>query len=273
MKTFSRLSSLILLSAAMMFGQNFPNTSITFDNGVFYSLNYNFGYGASGPLRVTTGAASGTSTLTLAFGYSVLPDGRKFYPFTNVSTFPPITLDTGSARETVTPSSSSCSTPEIINTCTITATFSNAHGVGVQIYSGDSGLQEAINDASNFGGGMVYWVIDPGIVTLSTSGANTSAGSVNIPTRSTVMGATARVTTTITGCSGGWSLGYSSGTEFGSANTTLTAGTTTDSSTLQPAVAFNASATVPIIHCTTANASAGAVHPRVWGYKMVAPAN
>jgi hypothetical protein len=123
----------------------------------------------------------------------------------------------------------------------ITATFANTHGASFnpqQIISGDQGIQEAINDAANNGGGMVYWEIDSGNVTLNTGGANTSLGSVNIPTRSTVMGAVARVTTTISTCAGGWSLGYSSGTEFTAANTGLTAGTTSDSSTLQPAVAF-----------------------------------
>jgi len=109
-------------------------------------------------------------------------------------------------------------------------------------------------------------------VTLSTGGLNTNLGSINIPTRSTVMSATARVTTTIGTCAGGWSLGESTGTEFGAANTTLTAGTTTDSSTLATPFIDNLAAAVPIAHCTTSNASAGAIHATFAGYKLAAPA-
>lgn len=243
--------------------------------GVFYSPDYNYGAVSSiPPLKITTGTtATGAGTVTLAFGYVTLPDGRQITPFTGVTTIPAITIDTGAALETVTPSSVSCATPFIINTCQITATFSNVHGNGVNIISGDQGITEAINDASLQGGGQVYWVIDPGIVTLATGAANTNLGTVNIPTRSFAVGAVARVTTTIVTCAGGWSLGFSSGTEFTAANTGLTAGTTTDSSTLVAPVVFNAAATVPIAHCTTSNASAGAIHPRFWGYKMAPPAN
>jgi len=95
---------------------------------------------------------------------------------------------------------------------------------------------------------------------------------VKIPTRSVVMHASANVTTTIGTCAGGWSLGESTGTEFGAANTTLTAGTTTDSSTLALPFTDNLAAAVPIAHCTTSNASAGAIHATFSGYKVVAPA-
>lgn len=251
----------------------------SFAVGTFYSPNYNYGAVSQiPPMQVTTGTTStGVGTVIVSYGTFVSPaDGRVVAPFTNITanglTLPPITIDTGANIETVTPSAVSCQTPSVINTCAITATFSNVHGAGVRVTSGDQGIQEAFNDAALQGGGQVFWVIDPGIVTLSTSAANTNLGTVNIPTRSTVMGATAKVTTTIATCAGGWSLGYTSGTEFTAANTTLTAGTTTDTSTLVAAVAFNAAATVPVAHCTTSNASAGALHARVWGYKMVAPA-
>lgn len=248
-----------------------PSTAL----GTYYSPNYNYGQTSKvPPMKITTGtSASGVGTVTVSFGYFTTPDGRLVYPFTGVGTLPPITLDTGANFETVTPSSVSCSTPSVINTCLITATFSFAHGAGVNIGSGDQGIQEAINDATSQGGGQVFWVLDGGVLTLSTSAANTNIGTVTIPTRSFVMGAVARVTTTITGCTGGWSLGYTSGVEFTSANTTLTAGTTTDSSTLVAPVIFNAAAIIPVVHCTTANATAGAVHARVWGLKMAPPAN
>jgi hypothetical protein len=269
---FVLVFSLLLLASAA-FAQ--APVSGSFGHGVYYSPAYAYGssFTGPGPLRVSVGAAAGTTTITLTNGYVILTDGRKIYPFTGVPSLPSILIDLGGSSETVTPSSASCSTPEIPNTCQLTATFTYAHGAGATVSSGSGGISEAINDAAINGGGVVYWTIDPGIVTLSTGGANTTLGSVNIPTRSVVLGATARVTTTVTGCSGGWSLGYSSGTEFGAANTTLTAGTTTDSSTLSYAVAFNASATAPIAKCTTSNATAGAIHPHFWGYKFVAPAN
>lgn len=250
--------------------------------GTYDSTQYK--YGAS---ILSGNNATGSQTITVCPGTFVLPDGRTIFPFASANgVFAPITVDApnGAVAETVTPTASSLlykQTSVVVSssgfdTCAnITASFSNLHGPSLspfQIISGDQGIQEAINDASSRGGGQVYWQIDSGIVTLNTGGANTNLSTLTIPTRSTVMGATARVTTTIGTCAGGWSLGYSTGTEFTAANTTLTAGTTTDSSTLSPAVAFNAAATVPIAHCTTSNASAGALHARIWGYKMAAPA-
>ncbi|HEY2496553.1 MAG TPA: hypothetical protein VGK24_05750 [Candidatus Angelobacter sp.] len=273
-----KIISLLLLVVASVglcstgFAQNLPVVNRSFDSGVFYAPAYAFGVNQLvSPLRVAVGTASGAGTITLQFGEVDLADGRKTFPFTGVTTFPPITIGTGAVVETVTPSSASCSTPQILNTCQITATFTNAHGQGDFIASGDNGIQEAINDAASFGGGAVFWIIDPGAVTLATGAANTNLGAVNIPARSVVMGASARVTVTIATCTGGWSLGISSGTEFTAANTTLTAGTTTDSST-GGTTFITGTAGVPIAHCTTANASAGAIHARVWGYKQVAPA-
>lgn len=263
----------LLAFAAPAFAQQFPPASQTYDVGVYFSPNYNYGNTSNtSGLKISSGTqASGVGTVTFLYGYFQTPDGRIVQPFTNPVTLPPITIDTGANLETVTPSAASCQTPQIINTCSITATFSFAHGAGVNVNSGDQGIVEAINDASAQGGGQVYWQID-GTVTLSTSTANTPLGTINIPTRSTILGGVARVTTTITTCAGGWSLGFTSGTELSAANTGLTAGTTTDTSTLVPAVAFNAAATPPIIHCTTSNAAAGAVHARVYGIKQAAPA-
>lgn len=268
------LSTLIsLLFTGMALAQGPIPPSATYGVGLYYSPNYNYGnVSSTSGMKISTGTqATGAGTVTLLYGYFTTPDGRTIQPFTNVPTLPAITLDTGANLETVTPSAVSCQTPTIINTCQITATFTNIHGAGVNINSGDEGITEAINDASVHGGGQVFWQVG-GTVTLSTSAANTPLTTVNIPTRSLVLGAVGRVTTTITGCTGGWSLGYTSGVEFSAANTTLVAGTTTDTSTLVTAVAFNAAATPPVVHCTTANATAGAVHARVFGIKMAAPA-
>jgi len=234
--------------------------------GSFY---YSTGYNQWVATVFTGFTGTGSQTMSMLYGYVTLPDGRPFVPFaTNV----PLIVDTGSNAETVTPSAVSGCYPLNPNqgVCQVTATFSNAHGNGAIVVSGDQGIQEAINDAGANGGGVVYWSIDPGIVTLSTGAANTNLGSVKIPTRSVVLSASALVTTTIATCAGGWSLGWSTGTEFTAANTTLTAGTNTDSSTITlPAVV--AAATIPVNKCTTSNASAGAIHPKFVGYKVVAP--
>jgi hypothetical protein len=248
-------------------------------SGVFDSTRY-----ASWGMYIQSGNAStGSQSITVCPAMVALQDGRVIQPLAPANgVYAPVTVDAQSSAlvETVTPTAYSLVGPQTgtgnVPCATITAAFANAHSASqstYQVISGDQGLQEAINDASLNGGGLVFWQIDPGIVTLSTSGQSTSLGSIKIPTRSVVTSATARVTTTITGCSGGWSLGYTTGTEFGAANTGLAAGTTTDSSTLVPNYTFNATAAVPVAFCTTAAATAGAVHAHIVGYKLTAPAN
>jgi hypothetical protein len=246
--------------------------------GVFDSTKYN----QWGAFILAGNSATGSQTITVCPAMVALTDGRVIQPMAPANNvFAPITVDAQSSAlvETVTPTAYSLVSPQSgtgnVPCASITATFANLHAASYatnQVISGDQGIQEAINDASTNGGGLVYWQIDPGVVTLSTGGQTTSLGSVKIPTRSVVSSATARVSTTITGCTGGWSLGFSSGTEFGAANTTLAAGTTTDSSTLVPNYAFNAAASLPVAYCTTAAASAGAIHAHVVGYKLAAPA-
>lgn len=252
-------------------------SNLTSVAGVFDSTKYIYGGNI-----LSGNSATGSQTIVVCPAYVTLPDGRVSNVWANNV---PITVDpqNSTAAETVTPSAVSVNTspgPGSSVPCeNITATFSNTHGASqspAQVISGDQGIQECINDAQNAsytqGPSMCFWVIDPGIVTLSTGGANTNLGAVKIPVNSVVMSATARVTTTIATCAGGWSLGWSSGTDFTSANTTLTAGTTTDSSTTTlPAVV--GTATIPINKCTTSNASAGKIHARFSGYKLAAPAN
>ncbi len=247
--------------------------------GVFDSTKYN-GWGA---FVLSGNAATGPQTITVCPAMVALPDGRVIQPMAPANgVYAPITIDAQSSAlvETVTPTAYSLVAPQSgtgnVPCAAITATFANLHSASYstsQVMSGDQGILEAINDASLNGGGLVYWQIDPGIVTLSTGGQSTSLGTIKIPTRSVVSSATARVSTTITGCTGGWSLGFTSGTEFGAANTTLAAGTTTDSSTLVPNYVYNAAAAVPVAFCTTAAASAGAIHAHIVGYKLAAPAN
>lgn len=249
-------------------------SSQSYAAGVYYSPNYSWrGF------TETSVAAGAGQTVILGPDLITLPDGRQVHQFGAADNqLLPVAFDIGANNETVTPTAVSvvsCPTAGDFappaQCVSFTGTFSNAHGLHTFIGSSSQGISEAINDAGSNGGGLVFWQIDPGIVTLSTSGANTNAGSINIPTRSVVMSATARVTTTIGTCAGGWSLGFTSGTEFSAANTTLTAGTTTDSSTLTLPAIMSGAATPPIIHCTTSNASAGAVHPKFAGYKLAAP--
>jgi len=245
--------------------------------GVFDSTKYS----QWGAFILTGNTATGSQTITVCPAMLALPDGPVIQPMAPAnSVFSPITIDGQSSAlvETVTPTAYSLVSPQSgtgnVPCAAITATFANLHSASYstnQVISGDQGIQEAINDSSLNGGGLVFWQIDPGVVTLNTGGQSTSLGSIKIPTRSVVSSATARVTTTITGCTGGWSLGIT-GTEFGAANTTLAAGTTTDTSALVPNYAFNSAAALPVAYCTTAAASAGAIHAHVVGYKLSAPA-
>jgi stage V sporulation protein SpoVS len=109
-------------------------------------------------------AASASMTLDNCF-INVGADNRKIFPFNATGAgFPYITVVDGTLTETVQltavvlPSVAAPSTPNPFS-CAITATFGNAHAQGVTIISGDGGVNEAINDLSASGGGVV--VIDP----------------------------------------------------------------------------------------------------------------
>ena len=81
-------------------------------------------------------------TLILNYGYAVAADGINFTP---LSTTAPITVGVGASMETVTPSGVSCLTPNVYSSCSVTATFTYAHGSGDIVRSGTVGLQEALN--------------------------------------------------------------------------------------------------------------------------------
>jgi hypothetical protein len=144
----------VLILAASAFAQY---TNIQ-QRGGFYASDFAYGWNNASPgLGVAAGSSNtGSYTLTLNYGYASTPTGLQFYP---VSVTAPITVGSGTSMETVTPSAVSCSTPAVYQTCTITATFSYAHSQGDQVRSGTAGLQEAINYALAFGGGVVN--VDP----------------------------------------------------------------------------------------------------------------
>jgi len=111
---------------------------------------------------------AGAATVTLVNCYVNVggPQGggnRQVFPLaTNV----PITVVDGANTETLTPSAVSSPQPStepaiLPYTCSFTATFSNTHGSGVQIISGDAGRAEAAND-----NGASY-PLDTGVILLS----------------------------------------------------------------------------------------------------------
>jgi hypothetical protein len=138
-----------LLTAPAAFAQN--RTSF---QGLTAADEFAYGMAAGSPaLLVTSGSNSaGTYSLTLAYGRSTTGSGVTF---TAVSTSAPITVGIGASLETVTPSSVSCTTPGVLNTCIVTATFAYAHNNGDLVRSGDFGLQEAAQYVVGKGGGMV----------------------------------------------------------------------------------------------------------------------
>lgn len=146
---FALVAGLILSLACAGFAQvrtSFGNIRSAFD----------YAYGiqpASQSLKVISGSSgTGSYSITLAYGYTILSDGTKIYP---VSVTAPIKIGAGTSQETVTPSSVSCSTLEQYGTCSITATFTYSHGSGDLVRSGSYGVQEAVNAAFGDGGGQV----------------------------------------------------------------------------------------------------------------------
>lgn len=118
-----------------------------------------FAYGVNGslvpPLQVdmTSGpTVAGVATLTVAYGQVSLGDGAVITP---LATNAPVTVGTGANQETVTPTAVSCTTPQIYQSCSFTATFANAHGTGDKVASGSFGVAEAINAQFAKGGGAV----------------------------------------------------------------------------------------------------------------------
>jgi hypothetical protein len=224
---------------------------------------------------------TGSYTISLYAPTITLPDGRQVLPFgfsavaTENVAIPPITIGNpgSSTQETVTPSATSgCNVPNqgaaAQGLCQITATFTYAHGRGELITSGDSGWQEAMNDAAANGGGDVHFIIDCGIVTLSTSGATTTSTCL-IPKDFTNIGASVHVTTTIT-TSTSYSVGISGATgAYISACTSLTAGLGCAGFQVSP-TAVNGGAGTGDLLITAAGgtAGAGAVRVKVWGWSQ-----
>ncbi len=152
-----------LAGAQPAFGQQNPPSNQSFIGGRFVAKNYVY-QGVRIFSGNTTGA--GAATFSLSSGSIRLPDGRTIVPFaaggTNILGQPqampaiPISVGAGATQETVTPTAvTGCYVGAPQGTCQITATFNNAHGQGEVVTSGSDGIQEAINDAAYWGGGIV----------------------------------------------------------------------------------------------------------------------
>lgn len=118
------------------------------------AYDFAFGVNPGSPALLATAGSTGTGTYTVTLAYGTTTTGSGI-AFTPITTHIPLTIGTGSNQETVTPSSVSCSTPAVQYTCQFTATFTNAHGNGAVVRSGDSGLQEAATFVVAQGGGLV----------------------------------------------------------------------------------------------------------------------
>lgn len=277
MKRIASLAAVLTILAASLFAQQtpvpVPSVSQSFD-GTFYAPNF-------GKWSLQLGGtitATGSQAFLVNAGYTTTPDGIQFVPF---AVNERVTVGTGSTAETVTISAvSGCNAtapPGQPPTCTVTATsFSNNHYIGEPVTSADNGIMEAVGYARNTGGGLVFFSVDCGVITLST-GSVTTTSTCYVPNLFYNGGSASRVTTTITTATG-WEVGVTGALATFSTNlATLTAGTTAFTTQGTPAVALVTSATAAdlaavIVTAAGGAAGAGAIHVKVWGYTPAQPA-
>lgn len=245
--------------------------------GVYFSAAYAGWQGRVLSGNSTTGAGSTIVVQqpgALPDGYSIplssiFPAAAPFVPVQITDANPEVIVPTAVSAPSTCPTGAA---GPINSQCvTITANIANSHGVSAFVSSGDSGIMEAITDAGANGGGLVYWTTDTGSVTLNTGGLTTTT-TAKIPTQFVNMGASARVTTTIT-TSANWSVGAATtgASAICTANSTLTAGTTciaNQTSTVSLSGTTNALQAITFT-MGTSNPGAGAVKARVWGWTPV----
>lgn len=134
------------------------------------------------PSALVVGVGSGitgAATLTIQYPYVTLPDSSQLFP---LNTNAQVTIGSGSNAETVTVTALSNATSFAgYNTCTLTATFANTHGIGDQVSSATFGLQEAINAAAASGGGEV--VVTPTWYARGGTAAMIAAATVPLSTQ------------------------------------------------------------------------------------------
>lgn len=277
MKRIASLAAVLTILVGALFAQQTPvpppAVQSSFDGGVYYAPNF-------GKWQMQMGGnitATGSVAFLVNAGFTTTPDGITFVPF---AVNEKITVGTGAQAEIVTISAvSGCNAtapPGQPATCTVTATsFSNSHYIGEPITSADNGILESLAYASNTGGGLVRYVVDCGVVTLSTSGATTTS-TCFVPSLFYNQGSASRVTTTITTATD-WEVGVLGAlATFSTANATLTAGTTAFTTQGAVAMALSTGATtnslVAILVTCTGTAGAGKIHIKVWGVAPAQPA-
>lgn len=155
MKLFRSLIRLAVL-AGVCGGVAFAQNRTVFA-GAANAFDFAYGVTATSPAPLQVDLAGGPSavgvaTLTVSFGNTTLGDGTVIAP---LSTSAPVTVGTGANAETVTPSAVSCTTPNVYQSCSFTATFTNQHGTGDRVSSASNGLDEAALFLSGKGGGLV----------------------------------------------------------------------------------------------------------------------
>jgi hypothetical protein len=273
MKLRTLILGLILASLPLFAQQNLTSTN-GFGSSNFNSADYNYA-----PIPVFSGSTgTGAYTISLYDSGIVMPNRRIVAIFGNTAVatenvaLPPFIIGSLGSGNQETVTSYTTSGCNIVNTnsanqggCQISATFTYAHGRGDQIQSADSGWQEAVNDAANLGGGNVFWAIDCGIITLSTSGATTTSTCL-IPKDFTNLGGSVHVTTTIT-TSASYSVGISGATSaFVATCTSLTAGLGCAGFQVSPTIVNGGAGTGALLITANATAGAGAARVKVWGY-------
>lgn len=170
-----RKALVFLCAVAASYAQN-----VTRFAGIYNAVDYAYGVPGSSPaaLKISTGnQATGSQTVTVAYGFTTLSDGGDIYP---LSTNAPIYVGSGPAIEKVTPTSITCPSPRVYNTCQFTATFTQIHGSGDPVTTATVGLQEALNQAHILGGSVVVdgkWTTAGGtsaIINAATVFSNTA---------------------------------------------------------------------------------------------------
>jgi hypothetical protein len=265
------LRNIALLCSALLlpltaYGQTKPRQSVlSHVGGVWVSQNYS--YWQDRIFTAGTVAAASPATFQVNTGLVKLPDGNTFSPFFVGQI---VNIGTGATQEAVTLTAvSGCTSANPDGTCTISGNTSNAHGHGEVVASSSGGIQEAIQDAANQGGGNVYFEVDCGPVTLNTGSATTTTA-CKVPLTFTSLGGSAFVKTTVTTATS-YSLGtVTTTTAFINACTSLTAGTNCSQFTSAPVKVNGATfALTPLLITASVAPGAGVVHVKAWGMSQV----
>jgi hypothetical protein len=266
MKTFLKFFAVFVLFAAPAFAQSHLGPGNSRSASAYQTWS----------ARVVGGPYTTSNTqLVVSPANVVLSDGYTFEPW---ATTVPLSIGQGANNEALTPTAVSigaCPTGYGGTCATLTfSSLSYTHGSGDLVTSGTSGIEDAIYDASQNGGGDVLWFVDCGALTLSTSSA-TNTLACKIPNNYVTGGVGALIGTTITTATS-YSVGIASHTtDFLNACTAITATNTAAGCNKSPTVeAANTSfAMTAVIVTASTTPGAGAIsHLTVWGKTQAQPA-